>query len=95
MGHLVNKDGLSKTNERIAAVINAPPPQDVTQIRAFAGMVNFYGKYIKNVAMIMSPIYKLLRKDERFNWNEECQKSFQTIKEQIAKRVTLSHFNPN
>lgn len=95
LGHIVNKDGISKSKERVEAVINSPIPTSVTEVRAFAGLVNYYGKYMRNLSTTMAPIYKLLRKDVAFCWDDECSESFRKIKREIAEEVTLAHFNQN
>jgi len=35
-------------------------------------MAQFYRSFIENFASIMSPIIKLLKKSEIFEWAEEC-----------------------
>lgn len=95
LGHILNGQGLSKTKERVDAVINAPAPRNITEVRAFTGLINYYGKFIKGLAHIMSPIYQLLKKDNDFDWNSNCDKAFKQIKDEIVNDVVLSHFNPS
>lgn len=80
LGHRLNKDGLSKTNERVKAVVNTPYPKNVTEVRAFTGLVNYYGKFIQNLAQTMHPLYKLLQKDVEFKWDLECNMAFKKSK---------------
>lgn len=61
LGHRINKDGLSKTNERVAAIVDTPPPKNVTEVRAFAGLINYYGRFVQNLSHKMYPMYRLLR----------------------------------
>lgn len=95
LGHIVDRNGLSKTTERVQAIIEAPQPQEASEVRAFAGLINYYGRYIKNLAHIMNPMYKLLRKGTQFKWTMDCERAFKQIKEEVARKVTLSHFNSN
>ena len=46
LGHRISAEGLRPTKEKVRAVIDAPPPQDVSQLRAFLGLVNYYGKFL-------------------------------------------------
>lgn len=94
LGHRINKDGLSKTNERVAAIVNTPPPKNVSEVRAFAGLINYYGRFLQNLAQKMSPIYRLLQKNVDFVWDKKCQERFTELKEDIVQKVVLSHFNP-
>lgn len=94
LGFKISKEGLSKTDERIVSILEAPAPINVSEIRAFCGMINNYSKFIKNYATILSPLYNLLKKDVRFDWSMECQTAFDTIKEAITSDVVLVHFDP-
>lgn len=94
LGHVLNKNGLSKTDDRIDCILNKPDPTNITEVRAFVGLVNYYGKFIQNLSSKMYPLYQLLQKDVKFVWNKECKDSFEVIKQEIVKNVVLSHFNP-
>ena len=52
LGHNISTEGLRPTNEKIRAIVDAPVPQDVTQLRAFLGLLNYYAKFQKT-----SPVY--------------------------------------
>ncbi|XP_058816842.1 uncharacterized protein K02A2.6-like [Topomyia yanbarensis] len=66
IGYVINRFGLKKTDERIRSIRDAPAPKNVTEVRAFAGLVNYYAKFVKGLADLMSPIYKLLKKGTVF-----------------------------
>ena len=63
-GHKINANGLHKTQEKIEAVINAPVPENVTQLRAFLGLVNYYSHFLPNMASLLHPLYQLPKKDK-------------------------------
>ena len=93
LGHRINRHGLFKDEKKIEAVVNAPCPKNPTQVKAFIGMVNYCGKFIPNLAKILSPLYKLQDKNS-FNWTEECQNAFLEVKREITADRNLSHFDP-
>ena len=41
-----------------------------------------------------APIYQLTRKNVPFDWNEECQKAFQSLKQELISNRFLTYFNP-
>lgn len=43
----------------------------------------------------MSPLYKLLKKDYKCNWTDDCEKDFQTIKEKLISSEVLMTYDPN
>nr|XP_023026404.1 uncharacterized protein K02A2.6-like [Leptinotarsa decemlineata] len=96
LGHIIDSKGLRKTSDEVEAVLNAPRPRTVSQVRSFTGLVNYYAKFLPNLAMVMNPLYKLLKKgDEKLEWNEETERSFNLTKKLMAEDMKLSHFDPS
>ncbi|XP_055604564.1 uncharacterized protein K02A2.6-like [Uranotaenia lowii] len=95
LGYTIDKNGVRKTDDRIRAIRDAREPQNVTEVRAFAGLVNYYARFVRDVASIMAPMYVLLRKGETFVWTNECSVAFKRIKDEICKDVSLAHFDPS
>lgn len=94
LGFTIDKFGLSKNKERIESVLKAPIPQDVSELRAFLGMVNYYSKFIENFANKMVPLYHLLQKNVKYEWSTNCQDAYEEIKRDITSDKVLVHFNP-
>ena len=61
--------GIQPTEEKVAAIQNAPPPQDVHQLKSFLGLLNFYAKP-KSVDR-PAPLYRLLQKNIPWQWREQ------------------------
>ncbi|UYV72403.1 K02A2.6-like [Cordylochernes scorpioides] len=93
-GHVIDKMGLHKTNDKIRAVLDAPKPLNVTQLRAFLGLVTYYHKFIRNAADVLSPLYALLKKGTKWHWSTECRKAFREIKEIISSDQILIAYDP-
>ena len=54
-------------------------PKTQKQVKRFLGLAFYYRKFIKNYSVIADPINKLLKKNEKFLWSPECEKSFKTL----------------
>ncbi len=52
-------------------------------------MANFLGMYIKDLAKMLAPIYDLTCKGVKFEWMEECQKSFEAVKQAMSEAPVL------
>lgn len=63
--------------------------------RQFLGKINFYYEYIPNSAVILEPLHKLLRKNEKFVWSGDCEESFKRIKELLCSQPVLEIFDNN
>jgi len=72
LGHMVCKQGLLVDLSKIEVIVNLPEPKTVCQLRATLGHMGYYKKFIKGYAHITSPMEKMLRKDTKYQWNNEC-----------------------
>jgi hypothetical protein len=52
-------------------------------------MVNFYHKFIPNLADLAAPLKMLRKKSLRFKWGPEQQKSLEALKQAIAQPPVL------
>jgi hypothetical protein len=88
LGHIVCKHGLLVDAAKITIIVNLPPPKSVRQLRAKLGHTCYYTKFIKVYAQITTPMEKML-KDTKFQWNEDCQKGLDTLKEKMVTTLIL------
>lgn len=93
LGHRIDSAGLHKLEDKVLAIQNARRPENVSELRTFLGLANYYNKFISNLASILHPLNKLLCKGQKFHWTENCERSFIHIKSEILKDNTLVHFN--
>jgi hypothetical protein len=84
LGHIVCKKGLLADPSNIAIIVDLPPPTLVKQLCIALCHIGYYKKFIKGYAQITMPMEKLLRKDCHFSWTEECQESFNTLKQKMV-----------
>lgn len=59
----------------------------------FLVLVNYLGKFCKNLAEIIGPSRQLIRKDTDFQWRPNCEKIFQQIKKLISEAPLLKVFD--
>ncbi len=94
LGHKLTVDGVATCEEKVKAIVDIKTPKDISEVRSFMGFVNFYGKFIPDLATVSDPIYNLTRDGVLFQWSKQCQQAFQEIKRQITTAPTLTHFDP-
>ncbi|XP_056912821.1 uncharacterized protein K02A2.6-like [Takifugu flavidus] len=70
LGHVTDAEGLHTAPSKITAIVDAPPPQNISQLRSFLGLLNYYGRFIPNLALLLQPLHELLCKDKMWKWTE-------------------------
>ncbi|XP_061164466.1 uncharacterized protein K02A2.6-like [Saccostrea echinata] len=93
-GHVIDAEGLHKTSKKIEAVLNAPEPKNVSELRAFLGLVNYYGRFMENLSTHSAPLYDLLKDNSKFVWSKSCRAAFEKIKELVTSDQVLVHYDP-
>ena len=83
---------MTPSEEKIAAVVNARVPRNVSEVRSFVQLVQYSAKFIPNFAQVAEPLHKLLRKGEPFVWDTEQQESFETLKQLMSIAKALAYF---
>ena len=75
---------------RVEAILNTPAPLTPKECKSFCGVVNYLSLFCQNLQKLLAPIYDLTRKGRPFIWTESHQKTFDTLKQQLAKAPVLS-----
>ena len=71
------------------------PPKNQKGIRELLGMVGYYRKFISRFADAARPMTKLIRKDSKFEWSDNCQTGFEYLKTCLTEDPTLKYSNPH
>ena len=90
LGHRIDAAGIHPLNDKLQAIVQAPAPTNVPELRSFLGLINYYGKFIPNAATFLAPLNRLLRKDAKWRWSPECARSFDAAKKALSSSSVWS-----
>ena len=93
LGHRIDEDGLHPLKDKIAAIVDAPSPTNVSELRAYLGLINYYAKFMSNRATMLKPLHNLLRAGEKWVWSEECESVFQESKTDLLTSRVLVYYD--
>ena len=93
-GHEIDADGLHKSPDKVTAVAEAPRPENVTQLRSFLGLVNYYHRFIPNYSTVVAPLNELLQDKVTWEWSDAHELAFQKVKDILASDQVLCHYDP-
>ena len=95
LGHVISAEGLHQSPKKVKAITEMPRPQEVTQLRAFLGMVQYYARFLPELATHLAPLHRLLQKDAKWSWGAEEEASFSLVKEMLLQDKVLMHYDPD
>ncbi|KAF7642764.1 hypothetical protein LDENG_00251050 [Lucifuga dentata] len=90
LGHIIDSAGLHKSPEKLRAIVEAPAPTNVSQLRSFLGLINYYGRFVPSLATVLNPLNALLHKGVQWRWSSECENAFQVAKNQLLSDRVLT-----
>ena len=95
LGYVLSPAGLTMSDAKVKTIQEWPEPKKVKDIQSFLGFANFYRRFIFNYSDIVIPLTRLTRKDTPWNFNENCRKAFNTLKQAFTTAPILMHWVPD
>ena len=94
LGHVIDEDGIRADPEKTLAISNMEPPQSVSDLQRFMGLVNQLGKFSSRIAEISQPLRGLLSNKSAWVWGPDQERSFVEIKQELTKPTVLVLYDP-
>nr|GEU89163.1 hypothetical protein [Tanacetum cinerariifolium] len=79
-----------KLFEKFSKLKNWKPPKTPTEIRSFLGLAGYYMQFIANFSKIAKPLTLLTWKNNKFEWGDEQENAFQTLKDMLCDAPILA-----
>ena len=95
LGHRVDSQGVHTSEKKVKAILEARTPRNVSELRSFLGMLNFYAKFLPNISSLLQPLHHLLKGGQRWKWTTDCDRAFQSAKQRLAEAPVLAHYDPS
>ena len=93
LGHKVDVDGLHPTTAKIKAVVDAPTPKNLSELKSCLGLLNYYGHFLPNLSTMIHPLNQLQSKGQKWVWSAACKKAFESSKKALVESSVLVHYD--
>ncbi|GJV45138.1 putative reverse transcriptase domain-containing protein [Tanacetum coccineum] len=90
LGHVINGDGIHVDPSKIEAVKNWEAPRTPSKVRSFLGLAGYYSRFIEKFSKIAKSLTILTQKSKKFDWGEEQERAFQTLKDKLCNASILA-----
>ena len=90
MGHLLSGSGIAPDPaDRVQAIVDMNPPQDVKWVQSFLGMCNYLSRFTPNLAEIVQPLTELTHINAVWSWSSQNDQAFKSSKRVIENATTF------
>jgi len=89
LGFIVSQRGIEVDPDKVRAILEMPHPRTEKEVRSFLGRLNYIAIFISQLTATCEPIFKLLRKNQVVEWNEDYQITFNKIKQYLREPPIL------
>ena len=89
LGHVVGQGQIKPVDAKVEAVVNFPVPTSKKELMRFLGMSGYYQKFCRNFISVAAPLTDLLRKDQAYVWDDNCDKAFTKTKASLLTAPVL------
>jgi len=89
LGHVLTAEGLKTSPNKVQNIALWERPTNINQLRSFLGLASYYRKFIANFSIRASPLFKLLKKNSKFIWDDKCNDAFEDLRQCLLKDPIL------
>ena len=77
---IISEEGILVDPKKIEAIVSWEQPKNVSEVRSFLGLAGYYRRFVEHFSLIAAHLTRLTRKGVKYEWNEDCEQSFQELK---------------
>ena len=76
LGFMVSHRGIEANPDKIQAILDMKPPQNVKEVQSLTGRVATLNRFVSKATDKCLPFFRVLKK--AFEWTDECRELFKT-----------------
>jgi hypothetical protein len=90
LGFMVGHRGIETNPTKIVAIRKMAKLSNKKDITKLTGMMAALGRFISKLGEKGLPFFKLLKKADKFVWDNEAQKAFEALKESLTTLLVMT-----
>ncbi|KAJ8722994.1 hypothetical protein PYW07_004174 [Mythimna separata] len=96
LGYEVSTLGIRPLETKVQAILDYPKPENVSQLRTFLGMVNFYRNHLPKAVEYLETLNKYIHRAKKndktvIEWTSNAEQAFSQCKQSLVNAVTLTY----
>ena len=91
LGHVVTREGVKTDPAKVHQLVHWARPATVSDVRAFLGFAGYYRRFVRDFATLCRPLHALTQQGRSFEWTDECEHVFCTLKDKLSRAPVLMY----
>jgi hypothetical protein len=91
LGFMVRHRGIEANPMKVDVIYKMAKPSNKKDVMKLTGMMAALGRFISKLGEKGLPFFKLLKKADKFVWDDEAQKAFEALKESLTTPPVMTH----
>jgi hypothetical protein len=76
LGHMIHPSELGVQKVKVETIPQVPQLINVSWLRTFLGLCNYYWRFVKGFSSIAKPLTQLTQIEQKFIWDEVQKEAF-------------------
>ncbi|XP_025662052.1 uncharacterized protein [Arachis hypogaea] len=89
LGFILTSRGIEANPEKCKAVLDMTSPVTIKEVQRLTGRLAALSRFLPCLAAKSANFFRCLRKNTTFQWDEECEVAFQSLKQFLSKPPIL------
>lgn len=81
---MVTEMGIEVNPKKLRAIMDMASPNSIWEVQRFTGRIAALSRFISRSAHHNYPLFQVLRKAQKFGWDDKCEQAFQDLKSHLA-----------
>ncbi|XP_073137842.1 uncharacterized protein [Henckelia pumila] len=94
LGYMVTERGIEANPEKVQVIRSMSHSRNLQEVQRLAGRIAALSRFISRSAHRSLPFFRVLRRAKKFEWDVECGKAFEDLKNYLAELSVLSKAVP-
>jgi hypothetical protein len=87
---VVSPERIAVDPRKMKEVLDWKPSTSVSEVRSSLGLAGYYQRFILNFSKVAKPITELLKKGNKYIWNDACDDAFKVMKKLMTTSLVLT-----
>ncbi|KAG7536468.1 Ribonuclease H-like superfamily [Arabidopsis suecica] len=90
LGYVVTKRGIEANPKQIRAILELPSPRNAKEVQRLTGRIAALNRFISRSTDKCLPFYNLLKRRDKFTWDDASEKAFAELKTYLTTPPVLA-----